>query len=101
MRRPGVEDAVVYVDAFSRRRNALVTFVPAPFEGQSETYMPWVNVVIVSNDAARSDTYGQQIERFTSVAHKSAFACPGNYWCWPEEYDAQYNADLRAAQMSR
>jgi hypothetical protein len=43
------------------------------------------NLIFVSGDPAKDDTYGRQIERETSVIHRSGQPAPGNYWCWPDE----------------
>lgn len=71
--KPG--DAIVYVDSTAVARAALVTT-----SGGS-----WVNLVVVSTDETRSDSYGRQIERQTSVVHHSRQEAPGNYWRWADE----------------
>ena len=45
---------------------------------------PMINVVIASPDPERTDAYGRQIERPSSVPHRSA-AVHGRYWRWPDE----------------
>ena len=49
------------------------------FEGKpnQETY--------VVSEPDKADPYGRQIERETSVVHKSDQVAPGMYWCWPDE----------------
>lgn len=69
-----IGDTVTYVDSLRQERPALVTNVGAPDEA------PWLNLVVVSDDPARDDSYGRQIERFTSVVHQSRQTAPGNYW---------------------
>lgn len=66
---------VIYVDQFSMPREALVT---ANFGGGNKGA---VNVVCCSSDESKSDSYGRQIERYTSIPHKESQAAPGNYWC--------------------
>ena len=74
-----IGDAVIFVDPVGQPRPALVTAV----WGQYATPMspaPGVNLVIVSEDPFRDDTYGRQIERSTSVVHQSNQPAHGNYW---------------------
>lgn len=46
---------------------------------------PLVNLVILSDDEERTDSYGRQIERPTSISHASDNKSHGNYWRWPDE----------------
>lgn len=46
---------------------------------------PTVNVLFVSNDPAKRDQYGEQIERLSSCSHKLNSHAPGRYWFWPDE----------------
>lgn len=40
-----------------------------------------INVVFVSADENKNDTYGRQTEHLSSLQHKSvAGQCPGRYW---------------------
>jgi hypothetical protein len=71
-----VGDQVVYVEADASPRNALVTAVWTP---------PMVNVVFVSGDENRTDSCGRQIERATSVYHKSQSNVHGRYWRYEHE----------------
>lgn len=95
-----VGDHVVYVDPLSIPRQAILTAVWD--NGDAEKYPnPAVNLVFVSGDAAKHDTYGRQIERQTSCGHVSNefyTACPGNYWCRPEEYDPERDRKIRSEQ---
>jgi len=75
-----IGDHVLYVDALSRPRQA-----------------PGLNLVLVSNDEAKDDPYGRQIERETSVVHVSNQPAPGAYWCREHEYDADRDVTLRIA----
>jgi hypothetical protein len=79
---------VTYVDPSGKACPAIVTAA-----------WSWttVNVVFVSPEASKTDSYGRQIERATSVAHAStpgrAF---GNYWyaeSADEKVDAGYQPD--------
>lgn len=63
---------VVYVDPKGVARPAVVTVA------WSHTC---VNVVFVSDDKSKTDSYGRQIERETSVIHASTPGrAHGNYW---------------------
>lgn len=61
-----IGDSVTFIDSLRNEIPALVTAV-------------WgstcINLVYVSTDTNKSDSYGRQIERFTSVMHKS---CQGD-----------------------
>lgn len=76
-RKPRVSEPVVYVDPVAKAHAALVTAV-------------WgtkcVNLVFVSDDENKTDTYGRQIDRSaTSCNHQSQHQAPGNYWRYPDE----------------
>lgn len=71
-----VGDVVVYHNPVAKAFNALITAV------WSKTY---INVVIVSGDDTKTDSYGRQIERVTSLNHKSSMAVHGNYWRFEDE----------------
>lgn len=76
-----IGDAVIFVDPLARRRPALVTAVWGNNPHYSPTTpAPGVNLVLVSDDEAREDSYGRQILRETSVVHRSNQPAPGNYW---------------------
>ena len=70
-----VGQAVKYIDESGQERDALVTAV------WSETC---VNLVLVNNDLAQRDDYGQKIQRETSQVHCSVQTAPGRYWWDPE-----------------
>ncbi len=69
-----VGDVVVFVDPFGKEYRALVTTV---FGGGER---PSVNVVYVSSDEAKTDQYGRQVERSTSVVHEGSQPAHGMYW---------------------
>jgi hypothetical protein len=68
-----VGDTVVYHDTKGLPHNALVT---ANWGGSDH---PLLNLVFVSGNEDRTDNFGRQIERETSVPHKS-FGVLGRYW---------------------
>lgn len=84
-----IGDAVVFVDPVARLRPAIVTAVwwrrvyggDRPPEGEIDSsFSPGINVVIVSDDPAKEDSYGRQIERVTSIPHQTNQSAHGNYW---------------------
>ena len=87
--------AIVYVDPHGVHHTAFVTawwnartkdkdaFGTAPEQCHGD--IAGVNLVYVSKDTAKQDSYGRQIERATSVVHKTLQPAHGNYWVWPDE----------------
>lgn len=74
---------IVYVDEHGRKRDALVTNVGVPSDPKT-----WINLVIVSDDTAQTDSYGRKIERRTSVgAYHEGWI--GNFWLLPKEDEAE------------
>lgn len=61
-----VGDTVTFIDSLRQELPSVVTAVWSP---------TCINLVVVSKDADKMDTYGRQIERYTSVMHKS---CQGD-----------------------
>lgn len=72
-----IGDAVVFTDAVAQEHKALVTQV---WGDEASPWEPAVNLVFVSDDAARTDQYGRQLERHTSVVHKTAQPAHGMFW---------------------
>lgn len=68
---------VIWYDEFNHPHDALVTCV----HGQPEH--PSINVVVVNLDKGQEDTYGQKIQRETSVVHKTYQMANGRYWDYP------------------
>lgn len=75
-----VGDRVAYFDEKGRPRNALVTAV---WPDMADDGPPGLNLVTVSMDEEREDSYGRQIERPTSVVHVQEQPAPGRYWEMP------------------
>jgi hypothetical protein len=48
--------------------------------GKADMPTPSINLVYVTGDEAKTDPYGRQIERATSVVHKSGQSAHGRYW---------------------
>ena len=64
------------MDPKGNRHNALVICV----FGNGPSGKPSINMVIVSDDPAKDDPYGRQIERVTSVTHKDDQGATAFYW---------------------
>jgi hypothetical protein len=88
---------VIYVDPQGTRHEALVTawwnglgadYAGSDVFGSPRTapdYAPGCNLLFMSKDQDKKDNYGRQLERATSVPHKSAQVAAANFWCWPDE----------------
>lgn len=88
-----VGEKVVYFDEFGREHDALVTAVWGErTEGETEqgAYLnePGCNLLFISPDAKREDSYGRQIERRSSCVHVMYQAAYGNCYCLPEQIDS-------------
>jgi hypothetical protein len=77
---PKVGDVVIYCDKYGNDHNALVTV----FWGDA------VNLVIVSADKDKQDTYGRQIEHESSVSHVGPHCAHGRYWRFASENRIEY-----------
>lgn len=96
---------VVFFDSVRKAHDAIVTnwFHGGP-DGQtvaeleqaakergqtSPIYLPCCNIVLVSDDASRTDPYGRQLQRHTSVSYGRQQGTPflGMCWAWPDEAD--------------
>lgn len=71
-----VGDSVVFIDSHRVEHMALVTNV---FGAWQDGYSG-CNVVYSSNDETKTDPYGRQLERATSVCHVSVN--PARAMCW-------------------
>ncbi len=71
---PKVGDTVTYFDEHGKPHNALVT----ANWGTGST--PSINLVWIDSDETKTDSYGRQIARNTSVVHKSNQSAHGCYW---------------------
>jgi hypothetical protein len=72
--KPFIGDVVNYRNPRGLFYPALVTKV----HGMDEN--PALNLVYVSGDIEKNDPYGRQIERVTSVVHKSNQSAGAFYW---------------------
>lgn len=81
-----VGSAVVWHDEYGQPRAALLTAIHGTErEHEGVMHYPCVNLVTTTNDAAKTDPYGRQIERQTSVPHRLQQSAHGRYWRWPDE----------------
>lgn len=69
-------ESVIYVDSFKREHQALVT----ANWGSKEDTTPSINLVLVTADANKTDSYGCQIERQSSCVHVSNNSAQANCW---------------------
>lgn len=77
---------VVFTDAGGVDRDALVTAVWSP---------ECINLVLVSPDESRGDSYGRQIERETSVSkYEKGRTAHGFCWRLPGEPKPEFQAPL-------
>lgn len=71
--------SVIYCDHKGVEHEALVTATWGITEFEDGS-APAINIVYVTQDEEKTDSYGRQIERDTSVPHKSGQPAPGNWW---------------------
>lgn len=72
-----VGTSILFMDEVRVLRPALITAIhgtPAYDESGKLIWMPCVNIVTVSTDLDKKDAHGIQIERRSSVSHRSANA---------------------------
>jgi hypothetical protein len=74
MEQRNVGEAVIFVDDVKREHFALLTAV----HGAGDK--PCVNLMYVSSDENKTDTYGRQVERFSSCVHISNNSAQANCW---------------------
>lgn len=67
--------SVEFVDPTGNAHKALVTAVWGNPDDN-----PSLNLVYVSADETKTDQYGRQIERKTSIVHESRQGAHGNFW---------------------
>lgn len=79
-----IGDPIIFVDPRGKRRPALIT-MNWDYDGKDQH--PCINLVFIHDDENRDDTYGRQIDRETSVTHKSAVKAHGNFWMYGDDRD--------------
>lgn len=80
-RKVEVGSVVVWHDSTGNPHNAVVTAVWSQV---------CINLVFVSSDESKQDSYGRQIERATSCGYKNQFQVHGFYWRWPDDEPNPY-----------
>lgn len=82
----GGPDGQTLAELQAKHDERMATISP---ENRGPIYMPCCNVVFVSEDKNKTDPYGWQLERFTSLAYGRQQHVPftGQCWCWPDEAD--------------
>ena len=81
-----VGQPVIFHDAHERPIPAILTAIHGSvYEREGIKHYPCVNLVFCSLDNEKTDPYGRQIERQTSVVHKHSQSAGGFYWRWSDE----------------
>lgn len=78
-----IGQCVDFVDPYGKAHEGLVTAIHGDrkqLENGEWTPVPSINVVFVSDDHAKTDQYGRQLERYTSVVHESNQSAHGMFW---------------------
>ncbi len=75
---------VIYTDELGVDHHALITRWWGIMDPTSGTERG-CNLLFVSGDERKNDECGRQMERATSVVHRSAQPAHGRFWRWPEE----------------
>lgn len=76
LRQPIIGQSVKFMNEHRVMQDALITAVHGEIfykDGKPEHY-PCINIVICSSDQSKQDVYGIQIERHSSVQHRSSNA---------------------------
>ncbi len=71
---------VIYVDPVGRQHQAFITAIWG-----TPKDCPLVNLVYANSDENSTDSYGRQIQRQTSLHHRSAYEVHGQYYMMPDE----------------
>jgi hypothetical protein len=76
---------IVFIDSHRVHHVALVTHVWPTGQADMGGKEPGCNLVYVEGDESKTDPYGRQIKRETSVVHLTAQPAGCACWCWPDE----------------
>lgn len=82
IRQPVIGQSVKFTDAHGQGHAALVTAVHGSARAD---WQPSLNLVFVTDDTSKTDPYGRQIERHTSVVHRFVQGANGMFWQFNEE----------------
>jgi hypothetical protein len=69
---------VIWHNPFGKPHDALITNI----WGDPDKF-PSINVVVVNLEEGQSDSYGQKIQRETSVVYKNEQSAHGRFWTLP------------------
>jgi hypothetical protein len=69
-----IGDFIKFVDEKGFEHNALIQWVHGEIEN------PTINLIHLSGDDSKKDSYGRQSEKRTSISHKSRTTANGLYW---------------------
>lgn len=94
--------SVVYFDSYGKPGKALVTNIFHQYVKADERHTglevefdavggqyPCLNLLFISKDVTRRDDCGRQMERNTSVIHKTHTPAQGNYWIFEDEFEGE------------
>jgi hypothetical protein len=73
---------VSFADPWGKLHEAFITYC---FSVGEDDEPMCINVVFVSQDAAKTDQYGRQVERYTSVMRRGEFSTHGMWFVMPEK----------------
>jgi hypothetical protein len=79
VRQPVIGKSVVFVDEHAVAHDALLTAIHGVAGPSTQ---PAVNLVYVTQDEAKTDPYGRQIERKSSVVYRMNQSAHGMYWAY-------------------
>lgn len=82
VRQPVIGQSVVFTDSHGMGHPALITAVHGTATAQ---WQASVNLLYVTNDTSKTDPYGHQIERNSSVVHKTSQGANGMFWTYTDE----------------
>jgi hypothetical protein len=93
-REPKVGDHVIYFDTLRRELNGILTAVHGEVsssqvsmeDATQQWNTPCVNLIFVTPEEAKTDSWGRQTDHASSCVHASSQRV-GYYWCWPEEVE--------------
>ena len=85
MKQINVGDPVIFVDSQKRESNAIVTseWGGCTYDDDGNlTWAPCINLVLVSLDETKMDSWGRQVERHSSVSHSITQGPTELGMCW-------------------
>lgn len=74
-----VGSVVEYVDEIGVSHDALITCIHGVIDF-THPIQPCVNLVYVTKNKDKTDQYGNQLQRVSSVQHQSAYSAHGRFW---------------------